>query len=155
MCCGNSRVRVLCVWCVMRCACIYARDLERRIFFRLIFMRSIWNDPDWILKFRRSCFWMLLDDHWSSFDAFCPRWRLSRFFFLKTVCCMIQTVCLWSWICLLTAVSAIQWQREDLRDDPSKIFQNCFVDLSFRVSSLAISKKMTIFADSLERPDRS
>lgn len=140
MCCEDSRVRVLCVWC----ACIYARDLERRIFFRLIFTRPIWNDPDWILKSWRSRFRLLVPAVWWSlirFWRFFPQMMTFAIFFLKTACCMIQTVCLWSWICLPTAVSAIQWQREDLRDDSSKIFQNCFVYQSFHVSSLAISKK--------------
>ena len=124
MCCGNSRVRVM--RCVMRDVRIYVREIWKTDLFSDWSSREL-EDPAWspLIQFLR--------DPMSEDDF--------RDFFLKTVCCMIQTVCLWSWICLPTAVSAIQWQREDLRDDSSKIFQNCFVYQSFHVSSLAISKK--------------
>ena len=140
MCCGDSRacaVRVMRdVMRVYICARSRKTDLFSTDLHALDLERSRLDLAVSKILLLSSAWWSLIQ-----FWRFCSRWWLSRFFFLKTVCCMIQTVCLWSWICLLTAVSVIQWQREDLRDDPSKIFQNCFVDLSFRVSSLAISKK--------------
>lgn len=110
----------------------------------------------WSLEDPASVFWCLLfDDHWSGFDAFFHRWWLSQFFSWRLPAA-------WSRLSVSDRESACRllFQRSSdsvkicvmirRRSSRTALYIKVFTFLLWRSR-----KKMIIFADDLENPDRS